>query len=396
MATNRWTAWGFVGVLLVLTLASAIWSASTSPKVPRNGPLVATPTTEPTTAATLTISPEVANLGGTLLLRATNPFLQATPVASRASLSVTLDHVIDPAEPSRNDATIAGDNWVQLVFAVRNADTTPFSDEEPPYYPPLTFVVDNAGYADEPGAQPIPREGYRSVDTFAPSRAGPCTEFQTIQPGGTATACLGFQLPSGVPVVRASVALTLGDSQYGSLGEWLIPPKTATTTGPSPTPSPSLEIGHLGQTLTLTAPTQQLTTGPETPVVKATLDQVIDPAPSSPLVPGAGDRVVELRFTLSNAGTTTVPCYEGDEYQLSLVWAFDSDINEGAGYTTLGLPASICHDVTDPVFHGLAPGATATGLIPLELPIGVPLVNALVDLDFAGETGGPRAEWLVP
>jgi hypothetical protein len=105
---------------------------------------------------------------------------------------------------------------------------------------------------------------------------------------------------------------------------------------------------------------------------------------------------VALRFTLSNVGNTTVPCYEGDEYQLSLVWAFDSDVNEDSGYTTLGLPANICHDISDPVFNGLAPGTTATGVIPLELPIGVPVVNALVNLDFAGEAGGPRAEWLVP
>ena len=397
MAPNRWTAWGLVGVLIALTLVSATWSASTSPKGPRYRAVVTTSSTEPTTAITPTISPEVTKLGGTVVLEATDPFFQATPVAPKALLDITLDHVFDQAQPSSNDATIPGDSWVELVFTVRNADTTTFTDEQQDYSPPLTFVVDNVGYADELHAQPIPLEGYGSVDAFAPSRPGPCTEFETIRPGATATACIGFQLPSGVPVALASVALTLGDSQYGSLGEWLIrAPKSTTTTGPTPAPGPSLEVAHLGQTLTLTAPAEQLTTGPETSVVKATLDQVIDPFSSSPLVPGAGDRVVALRFTLSNVGNTTVPCYEGDEYQLSLVWAFDSDVNEDSGYTTLGLPANICHDISDPVFNGLAPGTTATGVIPLELPIGVPVVNALVNLDFAGEAGGPRAEWLVP
>jgi hypothetical protein len=109
-----------------------------------------------------------------------------------------------------------------------------------------------------------------------------------------------------------------------------------------------------------------------------------------------GDREVDLSFTLSNEGNTTVPCYENDEYQLSFDWAFDTDTSEDGGYTAQELPNGLCANVSDPVSNGLAPGATATGDIPVELPIGVPVVNVFVGFGVAGEGDGSVGEWLVP
>jgi hypothetical protein len=382
--------------LATLTVASAAWSIATSPKVvPYGAERVASAASAPASIPTST--PEVTRLGRTLAFLAVNSFLAATPeVPTKAFLNVTLDHVIDPATSASDAGSIPGDRWVELEFAVKNRNATPFVDRQPPYYPPLTFVVDNTSYANEPGAQPQPHEGYASVDAFTPRR-GRCARDLTIAPGATATACLGFQLPIGVPVVLASVALALGNSGYGTLGEWLVPPARATYT---PTPAlvstPSLPVAHLGGTLSLTAPSAQLGAVVERPDIQVTLDGVIDPAPSSLGVPGARDHVVAVRFTLSNVGSATVPCYEDDEYQLSFNWEFDSDSNESSGYTALGLPSGICAHVSDPVANGLAPGATATGDIAVELPIGVKVVNVLVGMGFAGSGDGTTAEWLVP
>lgn len=404
MTGSRWCSWAPLGVLISLVCASAVWSTATSPTVASYHAAV-TSTTAATVTTIATNAPTddatVTHLGGTVLLRAVNSFLAATPeVPTDALLSITLDHIIDPAQPSSTDGTIAGDRWVELLFALKNADSKPFIDQQPPYAAPLTFVVDNTSYDYEPGAQPLPHEGYASVGTFTPSGPGRCAPALTIEPGATALACLGFQVPIGVPVVLASVALTLGNSAYGSLGEWRIRAPTATaatTTTTTPVaPNSSLEVAHLGQTLTLSAPTEQLTTGPRTSVVRVTLDHVLDPDPSSSPSPGMGDREVDLSFTLSNEGNAPVPCYENDEYQLSFDWAFDSDPRGNGGYTAFGLPDGICADVSDPVFNGLAPGATATGDIPIELPIGVPVVNVFVGLGFAGDGDGSFGGWLVP
>lgn len=398
MAVKRWRSWFALGVLASLTVASAAWSVASSPRIVSTGAATVMPSPTPAPASIPTSTPEVTHLGGTLAFLAINSFLAATPqVPTKAFLNVTLDHVIDPATPSSDAGSTPGDRWVELEFAVKNRDSTPFVDRAPPYYPPLRFVVDNTSYANEPGAQPLPHEGYPSVDAFSPQH-GRCARDLTIAPGATATACIGFQLPIGVPVVLASVALALGDSGYGTLGEWLVPPAKAPH---PPTPvlvgTPALPIAHLGGTLSLTVPSDQVGGVVERPDVEVTLDRVIDPAPSAlGGVPGPRDHVVAVRFTLSNVGTATVPCYENDEYQLSFNWEFDSDANESSGYTASGLPSGICDHVTDPVVNGLAPGATATGDIPVELPNGVSVVNVLVGMGFAGSGDGSTVEWLVP
>jgi len=395
---------------MALTAASAVWSVSTSPKTAADHSLAvtATPaaavpaTVAPTTAAVPTTTvpaptsetghPEIADLGGTLVLSAVNNSTEATPVAPEATLAVTLDQVIDPGPPSAGTAVTPGDRFVELVFGLANKDTMPFTDQQPPYYPPLTFVVDNSGYADESGAQPLPHEGYDSVDGYSPSPPGPCTSFLTIPAGKSTTGCVGFQLPAGVPVVLASVALTLGDSEYGSLGEWQIPPPATRPTAGPVASGPALEVAGLGGSLTLTVP--DATVG--TLVVRLTLDRIVDPAPATPPGPGPGDRTVALEVTVANVGSATVPCYEGDEYQPTLLWSFDSDPDTNGGYIAQGLPAGACAGVTDIAQNGLTPGATATGDIPVDIPIGVPVANAVVGLGLAGAGGGSQGEWLIP
>ncbi len=405
---------------MALTVASAAWSVSTPPQTaaghlssvtaapatpapitPAPGTTAPVTTGSPTsTVAAITVPtptsetgrPETADLGGTLVLSAVDDVNQATPgVATEATLGVTLDHVIDPGPPTPGTSATPGDRFVELVFAIANKDPQPFTDEQTPYYPPLTFAVDNSAYANESGAQPLPHEGYDSVDGYSPSPPGPCTSFLTIAPGQTRTGCVGFQLPAGVPVVLASVALTLGDSEYGSLGEWRIPPPATRPTAGPVAPGPSLAVAGLGGTVTLTVPDG----ADGTLVVRMTLDRIVDPAPAtSPgLLPG--DRAVALAVTIANVGTATVPCYEGYKYQPTLLWSFDSDPDTDGGYTAQGLPSEACAGVTDTVQNGLAPGTSVTGDIPVDMPVGVPVANAVVGLVLAGAGGGSQGEWLI-
>src|ERR1700722_15883299 len=96
---------------------------------PDQGPLVTAP--GPVTAD----SPEIAHLGGSLVLRAVDDMNASTV------LSVTLQQVIDPDPPSL-DASVPGDRIVELRFSVANDEKAAFTDEVTNYDPPLTFLVD--------------------------------------------------------------------------------------------------------------------------------------------------------------------------------------------------------------------------------------------------------------
>ena len=349
---------------------------------------------EPTTPPDDSLTPQTARLGQTLDLQAAQGSYPGDSVPSNLTavdLGVTLTDVKDPAPPAL-DSVDPGDHWIELTFGIKDNRSVSFTNQEPRYNPPLTFAVDNAKYGDEPGGQPLPIEGYDPVENYEPAVPGSCPQISTIAPGATATDCLVFQLPIGVPVVLASVALTLGDTGGGSLGEWRIPPPA--TTAPA-TPSDGVTgIARLGETLTLNA-SGQVSQGPEIPKLTMTLDQVIDPAPTpsgpsiQPLVPG--DRWVALRFTISNVGNVTIPCYENGEYALGLEWAFDPEANGDGGYSTIGLP-SCGHGQ----YIGLASGVTTTSDVPIQIPNGVPVVRATTEMGYAGVPNNELYEWLIP
>jgi len=350
---------------------------------------VSLPGTAPTTTGPVTV-PGIAHLGGTLVLQAAS--LTGIPTA----LSLTLDQVVDPVPPAL-DAGASGDRFVQLHFAVKNDESASFTDQQPPYYPPLMVAVDNTGYTDVSGAQPWPYGGYVPAATDIPGSPASCTPTLTIPARATATDCFAFELPVGVPVVIASVALDVGDSPDGTLGEWLMP--TAVTTRPTITSDLPSGFAHLGGTLTL-RPAGPPTTGPGSAVLNVTLDQVIDPAraPGVGPLPAddrlTGDRLVALRFTLSNVGDVTVPCAEAEEDELTLGWMVDPDAAGDGGSYAAGLPATFCPDgFSSP---GLAPGATATGEISFELPSGVPVVRVTAGMGYAGFGGGPGGDWQIP
>jgi hypothetical protein len=358
----------------------------TSPTLPES-----TTGTAPTTTGPVTV-PAIAHLGGTLGLQATSL------TGSTTSLSLTLDQVVDPVPPTL-DAAESGDRFVQLRFAVKNDGPASFTDAQQPYYPPLAVAVDNTGYTDVSGAQPLPYGGYSPAANDAPGSPGSCAPTLTIPAQTVATDCFVFELPVGVPVVIASVALDLGDSPDGSLGEWLMP--SATTAGPTITSDHSPGIAHQGGTLTL-RPAGPTTTGPGSAVLDVTLDQVIDPARAPALAPSpassddrlTGDRVVALQLTLSNVGNVTVPCAEGQEDELSLGWLVDPDGAGDGGSYSAGLPDPFCPDgFSSP---GLAPGATRTGEISFELPSGVPVVRVTAGMSIAGFGSGPGADWQIP
>jgi hypothetical protein len=349
------------------------------------GPAVTAP--PPATAD----APEVAHLGGSLVLRAVDS------MSSSTLLSVTLQNVIDPDPPSP-DASAPGARWVELRFTVADDEDAAFTDEVKNDDPPLTFEVDNTGYVNAAGAQPSAYGGYSPAAAGTPGVPGSCRQTLTVAARASAVDCLAFALPIGVPVVIASVALDLGDSAYGTLGEWLLP--GATTTAATDDSDPSAAVAHLGGGHTITASTQT-TTGPEDAVVNITLDHVIDPAraPMSALASPddalTGDRPVALLVTLANVGDVTVPCAEGDEGELTVNWYTDPiDTTGDGGYWGDGLPSSLCaNGATSP---GLVPGATETGEILVALPLGVPVVKVTAGMEFAGYGGGPAGDWQIP
>jgi hypothetical protein len=175
-------------------------------------------------------------------------------------------------------------------------------------------------------------------------------------------------------------------------------PGTTSTTAPVAVVAPGKNaLAHLGETFVLMA-TLPSATPPETAIVKATLDRVTDPAPGSPYgdptPPAPHNRWVELRFTLSNAGNMTVPAYQGDEYILSLEGAVNQ-INAFEGFPP---PSMKCGEPVGGNVKrtGLNPGESTTGCVAVELPIGVPVVNASVTLLFSGDgIDGATGEWMV-
>jgi len=66
---RRWTPWAYTGGLVLLTVASAIWSASTSPQPPRHRALAALPPPAVTTTTTTAVLP---SLSGSLTISATD------------------------------------------------------------------------------------------------------------------------------------------------------------------------------------------------------------------------------------------------------------------------------------------------------------------------------------
>jgi hypothetical protein len=154
-------------------------------------------------------------------------------------------------------------------------------------------------------------------------------------------------------------------------------------------------VGNIGSTFTFTA-TEQLTTGAETPALRVTLDQLLDPAPKS-LGTEPGD--VALRLTVSNIGSVTVPCNGGDPHEITLEWAVNADTSINGGTIAEGLPTSpgFCDTAADSVgYNGLAPGATSTGDVDFWLPNGYLVTSAQGRLVFAGDDEKPFAEWMIP
>jgi peptidylprolyl isomerase len=200
--------------------------------------------TPTTTVPTPETTVETAHLGGSLNLTAvvhepsgavigSQSYVEShqnPAIAETERVSVTLNHLIDPAPASLSTvnvtpafqgstAPIPGDRWVELEFAVTNESPAPFVDQEGSYNPSLSFAVDNASTLNEKGAQPEPTQGYEFLSTGP----GTCSQFLVVPPGATEPGCVGFQVPVGVPIVIASVALNLNNSPDGSLGEWLVP-----------------------------------------------------------------------------------------------------------------------------------------------------------------------------
>jgi hypothetical protein len=401
---GRVSPYATLGALTLLTVGMALWSASTSPRtqVPPVAQAAA-PTTfttvpccAPSPADTIPSPVPVATLGGTIVLNATtsNRDVSSPDMPLHARLAVTLEDVVDPADSTAGSLP-PGDRWVEAEFGLKNEDTVPFTDPEPPDSPPISFVVDNTSHSNEDGAPPLPISGYQPYDGFAPSPMGPCGGYEAIAPGGEATDCVGFQLPFGVPAVLASVAMTLVDSGYGTLGEWRMPPPNPIPTGPGPISSPSLQVGHVGETFTLTAPAEQLATGVQQPVLDVTVDGIVDPDTAT-RPPDEGDHWAGVRVTISNVGNTTLPCYENYRYQLSLDWDVDADPDSGGQFPENGLVPNFCAGVTDIVHDGLAPGQSITAVDSFELPIGVPVANVFAGLGWAGEGDGTQCAWLVP
>ena len=396
MKLRRWFLMATVGLIAVGTTSCG--SPTTAAKARHSVGTKTSTSPVPTTIATTSTVPalgskvKVAHLGGTLNLTATQSVRTGDPVNKTVMLSVTLDHVLDPAPLSPSAAgPTPGDHLVELTYSVTNAESMPFANppESPqePYYPSLVFTVDNANYTSEPQAPPTPSFGYGALSTSQ-------DQFATIAPGATAMERIGFPLPIGVPVVNAAVSLRLDSSSNGSLGEWLIPSTTApvsattsTTVSVGSVPPTNTEVAHLGGPLTLTA-SQPLPAQVETSVVKITLDQVIDPAPVSAFgMPMPNDRWVALRFTLSNMALVYVPNTGGVRGQLYVDWA----VNEIREF----VPLSTCDN--HPVQFGLSARETVTRCLAVQLPIGVPVVIASATLLYASSgSNQTTGEWLVP
>ncbi len=157
-------------------------------------------------------------------------------------------------------------------------------------------------------------------------------------------------------------------------------------------------VAHLGESVNLTD------TLSWTPPVKASLrvalDQVIDPDLSPPSSKGvgtatiAGDRWVELEFTVTNTGET-LPSFAADdgvEYSLELVTSLD--------------PETVLDQYGDPWYEAnvslpipLATSTTMSGSSPFDIPQGLDVTAASVSMRWATGSGGDEgeiAEWLVP
>jgi peptidylprolyl isomerase len=317
------------------------------------------------------------------------------PITTTAAVRIALDDVIDPAPQSLVDAALPGARWVELTFTVRNLESSIIQDVDPPNNDALQFFVDVAGSAGTVPTEFL--EQYFSLDMYTPSGSPSCARPTTIAARATATYCVGFELPVGVPVLNAGVSFGLPRALTGSAGEWRISENpTAWTPTPQTLPAPSSSIAHLGGTLIMTDLPSWGTPGFQTAILRLTLDQVDDPAPAPPL--GSmrkGERIVGLRVTLSNTGNLVVPCYEGDPDELTIEWDVDTDAAPvRSGYIGVGLPAGLCDDMAhDP---GLVPGASATGDILLSIPDGIPVANVVVSMGIGGFGEGPAVEWLVP
>ena len=112
-------------------------------------------------------------------------------------------------------------------------------------------------------------------------------------------------------------------------------------------------VDQPGAVLGLTLTNTQVFAGkPYTAVVKITLDQVKDPAPKPPIVPGtvtlpAGDRMIELKVTVANVGSQAV--YGGARYEPMPTYVVGPAMR-----TQYGLPLYV------PFVHGLPEGNGST------------------------------------
>jgi hypothetical protein len=131
-----------------------------------------------------------------------------------------------------------------------------------------------------------------------------------------------------------------------------------TTVGPQP--------GKVGDTVRLTA---YPVVGPGTPVFNVTLDEVIDPAPIQ--VPGHDPpphtRYVEMKVTIANVGSVTLPVQYGYlPSMLGFTWYFNPSpsVPENAALFTQAFPSATCQGLAEDYSQAdVAPGQMITGCV---------------------------------
>ncbi|MGH9019199.1 MAG: hypothetical protein ACRDY1_15725, partial [Acidimicrobiales bacterium] len=271
---------------------------------------------------------------------------------------------------------------------------TVFHDLDPPGNPALAFSLDVANEVDT--APPEFVQGSFSIASYAPSIGPPCGLPATIMGRSTATYCVGFELPIGVPVTNVSASLGLPRAEAGTAGVWKVSDLSPDSTPSYLTmPPPSSFVAHVGGTLTVPVAASPEFANSQATALRITLNDVDDPAPppfTSRLV--EGERWVGVNITLTDVGRGTVECAEGDPYETTIQWIVD-DVEFGprSGYLSGGLPWVVCG--AHPYAGGLAPGATATGDVYFSIPVGIPVANFFISV-LGGSGQDSLAQWLVP
>jgi hypothetical protein len=184
-----------------------------TPAVPASSPLRAW-----ATATTIPVHPAtVAPLGGSLTLSATDG-------SRTASLKVTLDRVIDPIPGypyGSRSLSLPGFRWVELKFTAANtgAVTVPALDEGDPDVLSLEWVAD-PDFGDLGGGNQF--EGLPSASRYCRGSTPGTLLDRSLVPGAVVTACIAFQIPTGLPVTSASVYLSFAGDGNGPVSEWVL------------------------------------------------------------------------------------------------------------------------------------------------------------------------------